>query len=144
MRKHPNQPGPPKIIVKFNNRDIRNDFYDLRYQAREKSDWKCYNIRNLYINEALTPDARKLFYKTRMMMKEMSKEQSRIYVWTFKGEIFVRKDAQNAPKRKISSENELKRIMKGEISLDPNMTPFNIPDSVVIYDDIMATSTADT
>ena len=133
LKKHSNSHGPPAMIVKFSNRDTRNDVFELRRQIKDKYNWKCYNIRKLYINESLTPDARKLFYKTRAWAKEVQPSQGRIFTWTFKGEIFVRKNMLNAPKRKILSEDYLEKLSKGEISLDPLYS-----NDCVVIEDIMA------
>ena len=57
--------GPPAIIVRFNNRDVRNDVYKLKSLLKEKREWKCYNIDKLYINECLTPEKRNHLYKTK-------------------------------------------------------------------------------
>ena len=124
------------MIVKFTNRDIRNDVYALRKQVKEKHSWKCYNIKKLFINESLTPDARKLFYKTRTWAKEIQQTQGRIFTWTFKGEVFLRKNIENGPKRKILSEDYLMKLKNGDISLNAPVHS-DISDSVVIYEDIM-------
>ena len=36
LKKHPSSRGPPAMIVKFNNRDIRNDVFELRRQIKDK------------------------------------------------------------------------------------------------------------
>ena len=137
LKKHQNKRGPPGMIVKFNNRDIRNDVYSLRKQIKDKQFWKCYNIGKLFINESLTPDPRKLFYKTRSWAKEMQPTHGRIFTWTYKGEIFIRKNAENAPKRKILSEQYLSKLSNGDISLDISDKPV-VPESIVVIEDIMA------
>ena len=143
LKKHPNKRGPPVMIVKFNNRDIRNDVFKLRKQIKDKYFWNCYNIKKLFINESLTPDARKLFFKTRMWAKQMESIHGRIYTWTFKGEIFVRKDIENGPKRKVLNEEYLSKMSSGDISLDVSDAPVNshVPESCVIIEDIMAEPT---
>ena len=142
LKKHPSRRGPPVMIVKFTNRDIRNDVYALRKQIKDKYSWNCYNIKKLFINESLTPDARKLFYKTRMWAKEQEPTHGRIYTWTFKGEVFIRKNIENGPKRKVLSEEYLSKITKGDISLDIPTAPVqsDTSDSVVIIEEIMAQS----
>ena len=144
LKKHPSKRGPPAMIVKFNNRDIRNDVFELRSHIKNKSYWNCYNIKKLYINESLTPETRKLFYETRLCAKQMEKTHGRIYTWTFKGEIYVRKNVENGPKRKISSENYLEKIKNGDISLDPPKTLENSEahNSIVVIEEVMAEYTA--
>ena len=80
-------------------------------------------MRKLYINESLTPDARKLFYQTRLFTQEMERIHGKIFSWTFKGEIFIRKDVDKAPKRKITSYADLTGIKQGSISIDAVPTP---------------------
>ena len=140
LKKHPSRRSPPAMIVKFNNRDIRNDVYALRKQIKDKYFWNSYNIKKLFINESLTPDARKLFYKTRAWAKDMEQTHGRIFTWTFKGEIFIRKNIETGPKRKILSEDYLLKLTNGEISLDVPTPPVNsdAPGSVVVIEDIMA------
>ena len=143
LKKHPSRRGPPTMIVKFNNRDIRNDVYALRKQVKNKYFWNSYNIKKLFINESLTPDARKLFYKTRAWAKNMEPTHGRIFTWTFKGEIFVRKNIETGPKRKILSEDYLLKLTNGVISLDLPTPPVNshAPGSIVIIEEIMAETT---
>ena len=146
LKMHESRKGPPAMIVKFNNRDIRNDVFALRRQIKGKHYWHCYNIKKLFINESLTADARKLFYKTRVWAKQMEPEHGRIYTWTFKGEIFIRKNIENGPKRKVLSEDFLSKISKGEISLDIPDTPVKsyIHESCVVIEDILAETTPST
>ena len=76
------------------------------------------------------------------MGKGNGKTDCRVYTWTFKGEIYVRKNTLNAPKRKVLSEEYLSKIMKGDISLDvPTFTnDVNALNSIVIYEDVMGES----
>ena len=148
LKKHPSKPGPPDMIVKFNSRDIRNDVFRLRNQIKHKVTWNCYPIKKLYINESLTPEARKLFYLTRACAKELENTHGKVYTWTFKGEVYLRKNIEGGPKRKISSEECLTKIKNGDILLDPPTTSENVPESIVIIEDVMAeyndTATVDT
>ena len=110
--------------------------------------WNCYPIKKLYINESLTPEARKLFYLTRACAKELENTHGKVYTWTFKGEVYLRKNIEGGPKRKISSEECLTKIKNGDILLDPPTTSENVPESIVIIEDVMAeyndTATVDT
>ena len=119
LKSHPNRTGPPGIIVRFKDKDIRKDVLNLKHQLRGKTFWRCYGIRRLYINEQLTPDKRRLMYQTKLFIREMDRIHGKISVWTFKGNIFIRKDCVNAPKRRISSLEDLDNIKKGTLSLDP-------------------------
>lgn len=111
--------SPPGIIVRFKDRDIRNDVLDLKSQLKGKTYWSCYNITKLYINEQLTPDKRKLMYETKVFTREMYRIHGRISVWTYKGNIFIRKSVPKAPKRKIRSKEDLDDIRKGTLTIDP-------------------------
>ena len=115
---HSNKTGPPPIVVKFVSRDIRNDVYQLRHAIKEKSYWRAYGTKKLYINEHLSPEARKLLYKVKLFTREMQQAEGRIFVWTFKGDIYLRKDSIEAPKLRITSELDLEKIREGTISLD--------------------------
>ena len=118
-KQHYSKTGPAPIIVKFNCKDVRNDVYNLRHQIKDKFTWYCFNIKKLYINESLTPDTSKLFYSTRVFTKEMDRIHGKIFSWTFKGEVYIRKNVVGAPKRKITSLEDLNKIKKGILSIDP-------------------------
>ena len=78
--------------------------YDLKATVKEKTAWRCYDIKRLYINESLTPEKRRLLYKTKKMMREKFTQFEKSYVWTYKGCVFLRVDAENASRIEISSE----------------------------------------
>ena len=73
----------------------------------------------------------------------MEPTHGRIFTWTFKGEIFVRKNIETGPKRKILSEDYLLKLTNGVISLDLPTPPVNshAPGSIVIIEEIMAETT---
>ena len=56
LKQHVNSTGPPGIIVRFKDRDIRKDVLRLNRQLKDKVYWHSYGIQRLYINEQLTPD----------------------------------------------------------------------------------------
>ena len=116
---------PPGIIVRFNNRDVRNDVYKLKTQAKEKTHWDCYNIDRLYINECLTPEKRNLLYKTKKLLREIVPQSQKFFVWTYKGCVYLRVDAINAPRISVISENTLDEIASKKRSLygKPQETP---------------------
>ena len=131
LKQHHSKTGPPGIIVRFKDREIRNDVLELKSQLRDKHYWISYGIERLYINEQLTPDKRKLMYETKVFTREMFRIHGRISVWTYKGEIFIRKSVLNAPKRKIKCTQDLDDIRGGSLSIDPErrVTPRVIPSS---------------
>ena len=58
--------APPKIIVKFARRDIRNRFYGSRSKLANKKiqdlpDLNLTSTENVYISESLTPYKMELF-----------------------------------------------------------------------------------
>ena len=65
LKHHHERTDPPGIIVRFKDRDIRNDVLRLKSQLRGKRFWRSYGIRRLFINEQLTPDKRRLMYETK-------------------------------------------------------------------------------
>ena len=112
LKQHPDQIGRPPIIVKFVSRDIRNDVYQLRHQIKEKKHWRLFGMQQLYINEHLSPETKKLVYKTKVFSREMERIEGKMFVWTFKGDVYLRKDAAGAPKIKITSELDLKKKLE--------------------------------
>ena len=118
LHKHASKSGPPGIIVKFVSRDARNSVYALKEAAREKVSWRCCEIERLYINECLTPETKRLLYNTKIFKREMKRIHGDIFVWTYKGDVFVRKDGENNPRIKIISEDDLNKVRSGEINMD--------------------------
>ena len=49
----------------------------------------------------------------------MYRIHGKIFVWSFKREIYLRKAIEHAPKRKIDSEQDLNDLRRGTISLYP-------------------------
>ena len=74
-----------------------------------------------------------------MCAKELQGTQGRIFTWTFKGEVYMRKNIEGGPKRKVSSEEVLHKIENGDISLDPPTVTKYVTDSIVVIEDVMAT-----
>ena len=126
---------PPPIIVKFVSRDIRNDVYELWHQIKEKSHWRLYGMQKIYINESLSPETRKLLYKTKQFTREMQQVKGRLFVWTFKGDIYLRKDSAGAPKVKITSELDLNNITEGKVSLNRSSSVRSSEDAEVTAND---------
>ena len=135
LGQHPNKTGPPPIIVKFALRDIRNDVFDLKGAAREKVTWRSYGIQTLFINESLTPQKKKLLYNTKVFKREMFRVHGKIYVWTYKGDIYVRKDGEGNPRIRITSDNDLDKLRKGDISMDADV---NSVDNIIQREEIIS------
>lgn len=109
LKHHHERTDPPGIIVRFKDRDIRNDVLRLKRQLKGKTYWRSYGIRRLFINEQLTPDKRRLMYQTKLFVREMDQKHGKIFVWTYKGDIFIRKNERFAPKRKVTSLIDLEK-----------------------------------
>ena len=118
LAQHPDKTTPPAIIVRFAIRDFRNDVFSLKSIAREKKVWSCANIEKLYINESLTPEAKKLLYHTKILKREMFRIHGNIWVWTHQGEVYIRKDGDGFQRIRVECIDDLDKIRNGEISLD--------------------------
>ena len=82
------------------------------------------SARSIFINEALTPETRKLLYETKTSInKHLREKHGIIYVWTYHGNIFIRKNAVGAPKLPIKSNWDLYNVIKGFTSLDVPQKP---------------------
>lgn len=93
-----------RIIVKFVNRDKRNEFYQKRSQLADKyvkdlphisnetagnsSMESSYANRKIHINESLTAYRKKLFG----LINSFKKEQHYKFLWTVNGKILLRQD----------------------------------------------------
>ena len=112
--------GPRPIIVKFTSKELCRDVYELRKTCKEINEW-AFDSRatRIFINESLTPEKRKLLYDTKQAVnKPVFDPHGVIYVWTHRGDVYVRKNSQGAPKIKIDSQLELQHLIQGRISLD--------------------------
>ena len=111
LRKNPRSTLPPAIIIKFNNRDVRNAVFDLKATAREPKQWKWnpLHIRRLYINESLTPEKKNLLHHTKNYVNALSFPA---YVWSYKGNVYVRKDEHYSPRIEIRDLAHLEILMK--------------------------------
>lgn len=100
-------PQPPAIIVRFVNRDIRNRIYTNRKKARlaDFAQFPVEGTQAVYINENLTRQRKKLFWKT----KQQAKTCGYKFYWTINGNIFIRQD-EDSPSIQIKSENDLAMI----------------------------------
>ena len=106
VKQHPNKTGPPIIIVRFKGRDDRNAVFDLRNQLKDTK-INIYGIKKLYINESLTPDKRKMMYESKKFARENYNDFGKIFVWSFKGDIYVRQKIENAPRYQINNINDI-------------------------------------
>ena len=117
-------------IISSNLVDIKQDWYKGRYKAIYKRQYKARSkLKNLtiddiglgrqgenkiFIQESLTPSRRELFHKS----NEFKKKFRFRYIWSFYGNIFLRKD-DASPAVKICS---LKDLAKLEAKLKPSLS----------------------
>ena len=105
-----NAAAPPKIIVKFTRRSVRNTFYSNRRKlankkARDLPDLDLESDASIFISESLTPYKKKLF-------GNVNKEKKRLkwkFIWTFNGRIFIRNN-EHSPVVTFDTEDDLKRF----------------------------------
>ena len=111
LKQHSSKTTPPAIIVKFKGRDDRNAVFALREQLKVTK-INIYGINTLYINESLTPDKRKLIYECKKFARQNFNSYGKIYVWSFKGEVYVRQNMENAARYQINSTNDIEQFGK--------------------------------
>ena len=108
----------PPIIVKFIRRRVRDDLYKPRCKLKnltiEDIGLGRQGDNKIFIQESLTPSRRGLFHKS----NEFKKKFKFRYIWSFYGNIFLRKD-DASPAVKICS---LKDLAKLEAKLKPSLS----------------------
>ena len=115
------KPGQPRgIIVKFTSREVCHDVLQLQKVCKTKTSWRFdRQAKRIFINEALTPEKRKLLYDTKTSVNQhLYDKHGIIYVWTYHGNVYIRKNAEGAPKIMIKSNWDLYNVIKGFTSLD--------------------------
>ena len=66
----------------------------------------------------------------------MHSVHGKIFTWTFKGEVYIRKNVTGAPKKKIVCEDDLTNIKNGSVCIDPpNINVNDVNDHIYVYDD---------
>ena len=83
--------GPNPIIVKFTNRQVRDDYYRSRIYLRSKSteDLGFQDRNKIFIPESLTQRNKDLFNRC----LNVKKEKGYKYIWTQMGKIYLRQDS---------------------------------------------------
>ena len=81
-----NAAAPPKIIVKFTRRSVRNTFYSNRRKlankkARDLPDLDLESNANIFISESLTPYKKKLFGNVNKEKKALEVEIYLDFQW---------------------------------------------------------------
>lgn len=88
------------IVVKFSNRQMRNDFLI----KAKKTKLNCKNLESvknllfsaenkIYVNDHLSPTNKKLFYEARKCVKEEKAKAT----WTYDGKVYIRRDELSSP-----------------------------------------------
>lgn len=99
--------GTPRIIVKFVRRDKKEEFYNNRKKAGDTAELQCaaYSSNRIYVNEALTPKRKVLFFKC----KQVKSEKNYDYLWTKNGKIFMRAN-EISEIQEIRNESDLNKL----------------------------------
>ena len=95
--------APPKLVVKFTRRSLRNKFYSNRRKLARKKAKDLPNLNlsseaDVFISESLTPFKKKLFGDANKVKKHLKWK----YIWTYNGRIFIR---ENEHKPSFSFDN---------------------------------------
>ena len=102
--------APPKLIVKFTRRCVRNKFYSNRRKLARKKAKDLPNLNlssqaDVFISESLTPYKKKLFGDVNKVKKKLKWK----YIWTYNGRIFLRQD-ENKPSFSFNCEEDLAKF----------------------------------
>ena len=121
--------GPRPIIVKFSSKEVCREVYDLRRACKEIREWGFDSrAEKIYINECLTPEKKKLLYDTKQAVNKPNfKRHGIIYVWTHRGDVYVRKNGTGCPKIRLNSQLELQHLVQGRTSLDTASNARSVP-----------------
>lgn len=107
-----------RIIAKFTRSHVRDDLYKARSKLKNLTiddiGLGRQGENKIFIQESLTPSRRELFHKS----NEFKKKFRFRYIWSFYGNIFLRKD-DASPAVKICS---LKDLAKLEAKLKPSLS----------------------
>jgi len=90
--------APPKIIVKFTRRDIRNAFYANRRKLINKKTNEIAGLgleeeENVYISESLTRYKKRLFGDVNKLKQKIKWK----HIWTQNGRIFLKEAERSKP-----------------------------------------------
>lgn len=100
---------PPVLVVKFKTTDARRVWLDKK-ATRNLTVGQVYNTQNtdkIRVFEQLTPDMKRLLYKTRVAAKEKDYQ----FTWVKNGKIFVR-HSENQGVVRIRSEKDINSRIK--------------------------------
>ena len=105
-----NEDAPPKLIVNFTRRSIRNKLYSNRRKLARKKAKDLPNLNlssdaDVFIAESLTPFKKRLFGEVNKVKKKLKWR----YIWTYNGRIFLRQD-ENQPSFSFNCEEDLAKF----------------------------------
>ena len=102
--------APPKLIVKFTRRSVRDKFYlNRRKLARKKAkDLPNLNLSSeadVFVSKSLTSFKKKLFGDVNKVKKHLKWK----YIWTYNSRIFIRED-ENKPSFSFDNAEDLHKF----------------------------------
>ena len=99
------QDQPPTTIVRFMNRDKRNEIFLKRHTTKFWNEFPIQSMEHLFVNENLTKKRKRLFWMTKQKAKSIGYK----FYWTFNGTIFIRKQ-EGSDKIIIRKEEDLNSL----------------------------------
>lgn len=105
-----NERGPPKVIVKFTSRKLRNRFYSNRKNLMKTKVSDIQRLHspsnsNIFVSESLTAKRKKLFGE----VNRIKKQRKWKYIWTNNGRIFL-KEKDKSPTYIFDQEEDLNKF----------------------------------
>ena len=102
--------APPKLIVKFTRRSVRDKFYLNRGKLARKKAKDLPNLNlsseaHVFVSESLTSFKKKLFGDVNKVKKHLKWK----YIWTYNGRIFIRED-ENKPSFSFENAEDLHKF----------------------------------
>ena len=102
--------APPKLIVKFTRRSVRDKFYLNRWKLARKKAKDLPNLKlsskaDVFVSESLTSIKKKLFGDVNKVKKHLKWKN----IWTYNGRIFIRED-ENKPSFSFDNAEDLHKF----------------------------------
>ena len=91
--------------MRFLSRNKRNEVYYKWFNAKDINEYPVSGMDRLFINKNLKQKRKQLFWQTKQKAKELSYK----FIWTFNGQIFVRKNV-GSNKIQVKSVNNLNNL----------------------------------
>ena len=95
----------PPITVRFLSRYKKNEVHYKRFNAKDINEYPVNGMDRPFINENLTQKRKQLFWQTKQKAKELNYK----FIWTFNGQIFIRKNVRRN-KIQVKSVNDLNNL----------------------------------